>query len=372
MTRDLKLVIISLSIWGIGEGAFLYFHPLYLQQLGASPVAIGTILGVVGLAMTVVHIPAGYLADRIGRRKLIWAGWFSGVISIGIMAAATSLTTFTIGIILYSSTLFVISPLNSFVTAARNDLSIEKVMTTTSAAFNLGAIVGPLVAGLIAESFGLRVIFIFAFFVVMISTVIILFIKQQPTEQNFGHPASELLKNRKFIYFLPLCFLIFFALFFPQPLAPNYLKDVNQISLQSIGLLGSITSLGNVLLLLLFGVLPTQTGIYLGQVFIGVFAFLVWQTTQMPILVFAYFLLGGYKATRTILLSQVGKLVDKANLGLAYGIVETVAGLSLTAAPPLAGILYNRNPSSIFSTTLMLLIPSLLFTYLRRKLKWIT
>lgn len=370
MTRDLLLVIISLSIWGVGEGAFFYFQPLYLEELGASPVAIGTILGSAGLVMTVVHIPAGYLADRIGRRKLIWAGWFSGAISIGIMAASTSLTAFTIGIILYSLTIFVISPLNNFVTAARNNLTVEKALTTTSAAYNFGAIIGPLVAGLIAERYGLRAIYIFAFGIVLISNMIILFIKSQPTEQNHGSPAYDLMHNKQFMLFLPLCFLIFFALFFPQPLAPNYLKNINELSLQSIGILGSITSLGNVLLNLLFGALPTQTGLFLGQLFVGVFAFLVWRTTQMPVLVLAYFLLGGYKATRTLLLSQVGKIVEKANIGLAYGIVETVAGLSLAAAPPLAGILYNRNPSSIFSTTLLLLIPSLLFTYLRRKLKW--
>jgi len=75
MIRDLILVSLSLMIWGIGEGMFLFFQPLYLQQLGADPILIGTIIGMVGIAMTISHLPAGYLADRIGRRPLILAAW---------------------------------------------------------------------------------------------------------------------------------------------------------------------------------------------------------------------------------------------------------------------------------------------------------
>ena len=45
MSRDFILVIISLLTWGIGEGAFLYFQPIYLEELGASPLVVGSILG---------------------------------------------------------------------------------------------------------------------------------------------------------------------------------------------------------------------------------------------------------------------------------------------------------------------------------------
>ena len=51
MSRDLILVSISLFTWGIGEGMFYMFQPLYLQQWGASPVLIGALLGGMGAAM---------------------------------------------------------------------------------------------------------------------------------------------------------------------------------------------------------------------------------------------------------------------------------------------------------------------------------
>ena len=155
----------------MGEGTFMYFQPIYLQELGASPLVIGSILGGVGLAMTLFHIPAGFLSDRLGRRQLMWTAWGMGVITTGIMAAAKSLAVFSIGIILYSTTLFVVAPLNSYITAARGKLSVEQVLTTNNAGFFLGGIAGPLIGGALAEGLGLRSIYFFAFGCFIISSM---------------------------------------------------------------------------------------------------------------------------------------------------------------------------------------------------------
>jgi MFS family permease len=372
MSRDFLLVTISLISWGLGEGAFMYFQPLYLEELGASPLVIGGILGGVGLVMTVVHIPAGYLADRIGRRKIMWAAWSLGIISTAIMAAARTLTAFSVGIILYSVTIFVVAPINSYLTAARHQLSVERAMTTSSAGYYLGGILGPIIGGLIAENFGLRSIYLFSLSVFIISSIIILFINSQPVEPILENPVRDILKNRNFMLYLPVVFVIILALYLPQPLAPNYLRNQRSISLQTIGILGSVTNAGNAILNLLVGYLPARFGILLGQLFVGLFAILVWQSTGMPWLVAAYFLLGGYRATKSILTAQAGKLVESTNIGLAYGMIEMVSGLSLMAAPPLAGLLYARNPESVFIFTLILIVPSLLFLSFRRKLPWIS
>src|SRR5512146_1394341 len=117
MSRDLLLVAVSLFTWGLGEGMFLIFQPLYLQQLGADPQAIGAILGGAGIAMTVAHLPAGYLSDRIGQRPIMWASWALGMLATGIMAWSGSTIGFVSGLLLYGFTGFVTSPLNSFVAA---------------------------------------------------------------------------------------------------------------------------------------------------------------------------------------------------------------------------------------------------------------
>ena len=72
MNRNLILIAISLFAWGVGEGLFIYFQPLYLQQFGANPVLTGAVFSGMGIAMGLSQIPAGYLSDRYGSRSLMW------------------------------------------------------------------------------------------------------------------------------------------------------------------------------------------------------------------------------------------------------------------------------------------------------------
>ncbi len=97
MSRDLVLIAFALITWGLGEGMFYFFQPLYLQELGADPLKIGSILGLVGLATMLAYLPAGYLSDRIGRRPLICLAWIIGAIATGLMALAKSLPVFVAG-----------------------------------------------------------------------------------------------------------------------------------------------------------------------------------------------------------------------------------------------------------------------------------
>jgi DHA1 family multidrug resistance protein-like MFS transporter len=267
-------------------------------------------------------------------------------------------------------TLFVIAPLNSYATAARHKLTVEQALTTITAGFNLGGIAGPLIGGFLANRYGLRSIYFFAFFIFILSALVILQISPQPREETQDHPIRDLLRNQAYLRYLPFVFVICLALFLPQPLAPNYLQNQLGVSVQTIGVLGAMTNLGNVLISLFFGQLPPQIGLILGQLFVGTFVILVWKFSRLPILITGYFFLGGFRATRSLLSAQIERMVNSSNMGMAYGILETVAGLSMIAAPPLAGVLYSAKPESIFFASILLIIPVLLFTLLRRKMPW--
>ena len=91
MNKNLILLALSMFIWGIGEGMFIFLQPLYLQELGADPIAIGTILSGFSMVMAIAHLPAGYLADKIGRRPLIWLSWGLGILATGRLASVAGL-----------------------------------------------------------------------------------------------------------------------------------------------------------------------------------------------------------------------------------------------------------------------------------------
>ncbi|OQX63890.1 MAG: hypothetical protein B5M51_04520 [Anaerolinea sp. 4484_236] len=367
MNPALALLSVALFTWGIGEGMFFYFQPIYLAELGADPIQIGTILGGAGVAMTMVHIPAGYLADRIGRLPLMRAAWSGGLLATLVMAGTRSLPFFVAGLILYSFTSFVMSPLNSYVTAARGKWRVERALTLISATFSAGMILGPLLGGWLGDRFGLRSIYIASLGVFVISILFMFSLPPQPV--NGADPESSrvnLLKNNRYLIFLGVVFVTMFAMYLPQPLTPNFLQEIRSLSLGQIGLLGSLGAFGNVVLNLTLGQINARLGFIIGQFLTGLFALLIWRGSGMGAYGLAYFLLGGYRAARSLANAQVSNLVREAQMGLAYGLTETISALSLILAPPLAGYLYINGPDSTYPFSLLLIslgiILSLIFS----------
>jgi len=361
MSRDLILVAFSLLFWGMGEGLFYNFQPIYLEQLGADPVRIGAILGAVGVVMTVSHIPAGYLSDRIGRKPLMVAAWLSGIVSTWTMALASSMTAFVVGMLLYGFTLFVLSPLNSYVTAARGKWSVGRAFTFIGAAFNLGGIVGPIVGGQIGDRIGLRTNFFVAAVLFMISTGLIIFIRSQPVEKAADQETSyDWLRNQRYLVYLGVVFLAIFATFLAQPLTPNFLHNERNLSLSWIGPLYALSGLGTVALNLVLGFLPARTGFLIAQAAVAIFALILWRASGLPAYVVGFFLLGGFKTTRALASAQVRTLVHQASMGLAYGLTETISSTATILAPILAGFLYVRAPVWIYIASIGLIVISIL------------
>jgi predicted MFS family arabinose efflux permease len=362
MRRDFKLVLFSLLCWGIGESLFFYFQPLYLEELGADPVQIGGFIGLASMALMVTHIPAGALADHFGRKRLLVAGWLSGLFATAIMFLAPSLPIFVIGMVLYSFTGFVLSPLSSYITAVRGNWSVARALTTTNALFALGSIIGALLGGILGEKLGLRSVYGIASGLFLISAFVIFFIRRQPIEPVQGATRySAIFKNAAFGRFLCLSFIAFFGMYLSWPLTPNYLQNIRNVPLRAIGVFGSFNALGVVLINLSLGRLSSRTGFALAQLAVGLSATLLWLGTGMPYYALGYFLVGGYRAARSLANAQAESLVNQSQLGLTFGLVETVIGFSQVIAAPVAGLLYRAAPVLPFPVSLGIVSLSVLF-----------
>ena len=363
MNVDLILLSVSLFTWGIGEGMFIYFQPIYLQQLGANTMTIASVFSAFGLAMMVAHIPAGYLADRIGRKPLLVAAWVAGLLAAWCMALARTLPVFVTGMLLYGFTAFVSAPMNSYVTSARGKLSPVRVMTLVSAAFNLGAVIGPITGGWIGNRYGLQTVYLVSACIFIVSTAILLFLRRQPRDiHNPAAPPASLWQNTRLVSFLGIIFLTMFVMYLPQSLTPRFLQNERGLSLESIGLLGSAGSLGNSLLALLLGQFAARTGFLLAQVSVAAFSVLLWKGTGLPWYMVGYFLLGGYRSARSLIYAQIRPLIHPAQMGLAYGVAETFSSLAVMLAPLLAGLLYTRDPILVYPVSVGLIAVTLILS----------
>jgi MFS family permease len=66
----------------------------------------------------------------------------------------------------------------------------------------------------------------------------------------------------------------------------------------------------------------------------------------------AYFLLGNYVTARYLATAQARSLIDAGDMGIAYGLLETTAVLAVVLGPPLAGLIYERNPLNMYVVSL--------------------
>jgi MFS family permease len=363
MTRDLKIVSAAMLTWGIGEGMFYIFQPLYIQQLGADPILIGIILGVNGLVMSLSQIPSGYLADKIGRRPLMWFSWLSGLVATWIMALSPSLGGFVAGLLLYGLTSSVLAPLNTYIQGARGKWSVGRAVSFISATYSVGGVMGPILGGVIAEAFNLRMVYFAAGSLFAVSTLIIFFIKKQPIEDmTILDGDGHLLRNRRFISMLAVISLVMVAVTLPQPLTANFLQNQRALPLGRIGQLGSLGALGSVLMMLIFGNLPTGVAMVIGQAGVMLFVLFIWHGGGFVWYGLGYLFLGGYRLCRVMNVALVQPVVREREVGLAFGMVESLSALAFMIAPVLAGFLYDWRPVSIYPISLIVLFLAILLS----------
>lgn len=334
---------------------FNIFQPLYLQQFGADPRMIGGILGALGVAMAVAQFPAGFLADRIGGRPLMWSAWILGILATGLMALGQSLAIFVAGLLLYGITAYVSTPMNSYVADMRGKWGVGKAFAVMQALYSLGAIAGPALGGWIGDQYGLKAVYLAAFVVFIFSFGVILFIRPQPPiDRVHIGPVIQLHRHGRFIALLPFFFITVLGAYLPQTLTPNYLQNQQGLSLSQIGQLGSIGSLGVVVILVAFGGLSPIAGLLSGLAAIGLYALVLWQGTSFTWFAVGYFFIGGYRLARTMIPAFVRPVIPKGQTGAAFGLVELVNGLALFLAPVIGGWLYALRPDSLYFISLII------------------
>jgi MFS family permease len=366
LNRSLLFVALALLLWGFGEGMFFNFVPIYLdQQFLLNKYEIGLVLGAFGFSMAITHIPAGRLSDRIGRRPLLIIAWVLGLVSTLIMGLAFALPLFLIGLFGYGLTAFVSAPLSSYVTAARGAWPVGTVLSLTTATFGMGMVLGPITGGWIGDHYGMRMSFIVAAAVFVLSNGFIFFIERQPIDYHDpAAPPPNLMSNQHFVILMGVLAFAIFSMYLAQPLTPNFLTSVRGLSLSQTGIIFTAGALGNSLMAILFSRVHPRRGFLVAQALVILFAFFIWRGASLPVFMLGYFLLGGFRAGRPMVMAQARELVHDSQMGVTYGIMETIGAVIFVLTPPIAGILFERDPKIVYPLSIGLIAVSILVSYL--------
>jgi len=369
MTRDNKIIMFALFLWGLGEGTWFFIRGLYLEQLGATPEEVGLALSLAAATIAVSFLPGGLLADRFDRKRVLVAGWLAGVFAPVLMALAGDWREFLIGFTLYNLSGFVLPAISAYVAHAAGGAPLERVLPMVYAGFSIGGVLGPQLGRALLATLDVRGVLIVSSALFGVSTLAVAFVSRQPVTrlaERAGPGGSPIAALRPALTFFAFLFVIEFGLTIGAQLVPNYLQRIGW-QMADVSGIGSAQPIGASILAVLIGHLSAgrrRRGLLVAQalVFAAMAAFAFGARAWGGFAVAGYFLLGGIQAARQQAIAQVAGYVPPEQRGTAFAAAETIGALSLAAAALLSGVLFAPDPAWPFYAGLILIPVGLLLT----------
>ena len=65
-----------------------------------------------------------------------------------------------------------------------------------------------------------------------------------------------------------------------------------------------------------------------------------------------------------MVMAQARELVHDSQMGFSYGVIETISAVIFILTPPLAGILFERDPMIVYPLAIGLIVISIIVSYL--------
>lgn len=151
MSRPLLVIYLTVFVNLVGFGIIIPLLPFYAETFGASPVTIGLLFAVFSVAQLFAAPVLGSLSDRFGRRPVLIFSLIGTVISFAMLAVAQSLTMLFAARVIDGLSGGNITTARAYIADVTEPAERAKAFGFLGAAFGMGFIVGPGLAGLFAH-----------------------------------------------------------------------------------------------------------------------------------------------------------------------------------------------------------------------------
>jgi DHA1 family tetracycline resistance protein-like MFS transporter len=355
--RDLRILFVSNLFASFGDGLTIFLLPLFIRDLNATPEQVGLLYSVLMIASATTIIPGGLLAAKYDLKKIMVAGWAVWVPVPLLFAMATNWMHFIPAMFFYG-VLFSGPASSAYIAGRAQEGKMTSTFSILAAAWGLGYMFAPTVAGLLTGPIGTKGVFVLTAVFYLATTLMLTLIRsQRPQKDGPGTVAQTAndtcVVNRLRIFHLSVLFgTVMFFVSLVVPLVPQFLKDIYGYDVDLIGIMGSFTYFGGSALSIGLGKIgdrygklaPISVAMIVFALALGVFI----TVSNFSFLVLASFLRGASFPMWAFLGATVGSTVPASSRAKWISVVQTVAQTSSVLAPYIGGVLYVYSPRAPF------------------------
>jgi len=152
LDRRLMLpIFLVVGLDATSTAAVLTVLPFHLDDLGATPLVIGVVLGAEGLSQLVAAPLIGRLSDRFGRKKVLLVSQAGAVLSLALLAVASSMVFVLLARVLLGLTAESFPAAAAYVADHSTAADRRQGIGVLSAGLGFGGLVGPTLAGAVSD-----------------------------------------------------------------------------------------------------------------------------------------------------------------------------------------------------------------------------
>jgi len=198
--------------WALGTGALWLVRPLFAFQMGGSFFLVALISATSVAPRVLIGPITGFLTDRFGRRNFVIAGAALHIVALTSEFFVQEYWQFlTFEILAGTGIAMFTTSANVLMADATRTGTRGRAIAARQVSNRIGTLTGPIVAGLIAATLGLRYVFLFiAFAKFLVMVVALLFIHEargprvpKPVAVNerrgLGRPDLSMFRTRAFV-----------------------------------------------------------------------------------------------------------------------------------------------------------------------------